>query len=454
MQMGQPGKSVDTPRDSGPLRQFILLAGVVLTLGMIGTGLWVNSEIKEVVTENAGAVTALYVDAMVAPLAQDLATAGGLTDRTRQRLEQVVTQGALSSSLSAFKLWDLAGQVVYSTRPDMVGQVAVGNPRLAVALDGQVFASLRPVPAHLDGGAAKPLMEVYSPVRSDRNGEVIGVAEFYTSAETLRADLLRSSLKSWLIVGLAGLAMFLALYTVFARSSRTILRQRRALDEQICELSDLLDRNRDLALRVDQANLRIADINERALRRLSADLHDGPAQHLAFAALRLDGVAGQEQVNEAVNDALKELRFICRGLVLPELREWSVATIIRRLVAAQEARTGGHIHLEIAPDIPDLSPGAKNCIYRFVQEALSNAARHAPMARQEVWLRKDPDGVEVGIRDSGPGFDPETETDGLGIVGLRERIAGLKGRFTLRSSPRQGTSVVMWLPTADGERET
>lgn len=429
------------------MTQFVVLAGVVLVLGMIGTGLWVRGQIESIAADHAGAVTALYVDAMVSPLTQELEHSDRLSEAATARLRDTLKQGALSREVWAFKLWDPQGRVVYSNRPDLIGKQVLDNPRLGAALTGRIRAELRNV---ADGAGRARLMEVYSPVRSTRSGDVIAVAEFYTSTDRLDADLARSATQSWLVVGGVTLAMFLALYTVFARGSRTILRQGAALDEKIAELSDLLARNRALSGSLEQANRRSAEINERILRRLSADLHDGPAQLLGFAALRLDGAPGVEDVGEAVNEALQELRFICRGMALPELAAWPIARIARRLVSAQESRSGAEVFLDLAPDLPDAPVSVKNCLYRFLQEALSNSARHAPGTGQSVVIRRERGGLVAEVSDTGPGFDPSAETAGLGIAGLRERIAAMQGRFELYSAPRQGTCLRMWLPL-DGE---
>ncbi len=292
-------------------------------------------------------------------------------------------------------------------------------------------------------------MEVYSPIRSNLTGDIIGVAEFYTSTDALRADLLESRLKGWLVVGTVTSAMFLALYAMFAQGNRTIGEQRLALDAQIAELSRLLRQNEALGVRVAQANLRTAEANENSLRRLSADIHDGPAQLMAFAAMRLDGVEDQRQVAEAVDEALAELRFICRGMVLPELGGWSIATIVKRLVGTHESRMGGSVTLKIANALPEVSVAEKNCIYRFLQETLNNSARHAAGAGQSVVIRQSDDHLEVEVSDTGPGFDPKAETAGLGLAGLRDRIIGLDGRFDLHTQVLHGTCVTMRLPLKD-----
>lgn len=437
------------------LLQFVVFAAVVLVLGMAGTGIWIGAQIERIVTANAGATTALYVDSMVSPVVQDLDGGPDLTEASRADLKRVLEQGALSHEISAFKLWDPNGRILFSTQPELVGRVSTDNPRLATALSGKVFAHLRDLtgaePEARHSGRPTRLMEVYAPVRSTRTGQVIGVAEFYSLTERLREDLVRSRINSWVVVGGVSLAMFVAMFTIFWRGDRLIRRQRRALDAQITELSTLLAANEALGRRADQANQRITEINERTLRRLSADLHDGPAQLLAFAALRLDRAPGYEQVADAVNEALKELRFLCRGLVLPELEGWTVETIARRLIATHEARMGAPVDLRIDAGFPEASLGVKICIYRFLQETLANSARHAGGAGQSVVLRRSGPGIEVEVSDTGTGFDPDAETAGLGIAGLRERMAALKGRFVLHSAPGQGTCVTMWLPLAQGE---
>jgi signal transduction histidine kinase len=133
-------------------------------------------------------------------------------------------------------------------------------------------------------------------------------------------------------VGLVSLGIFSALYIVFARGNRTISQQSEALREKVQQLSFLLEKNSGLGRRVEQANHRIAELHERTLRRISAELHDGPTQLLAFAALRLDDPKNQqqEQVRQAVNEAMQEIRYICcRFMFETETRALSVFNDLR-----------------------------------------------------------------------------------------------------------------------------
>jgi len=103
------------------------------------------------------------------------------------------------------------------------------------------------------------------------------VSEFYEDAEALKRNLFKANLQSWLAVALVTLAMLGALSGIAFRGSRTIEHQRVSLEQRISELSRLLSQNELLRNRLQQTSRRTAEINERYLRRISADLHDGPA---------------------------------------------------------------------------------------------------------------------------------------------------------------------------------
>lgn len=437
---------------AGLMAQFMMVAGIVLVAGMLVIGFWVTSEIEDGVTDNAGAVTALYVDAIIAPITQEIGEAGLLSPAARLELEHILRRGALRHEVSAFKLWGQDGRVIFSDNPGIVGRVLDPSAGLTSALAGRVDAAYGRR-SHPDNDVESlgdgPLLEVYSPVRSAKTGEIIAVAEFYTTADKLQQHLFDARLRSWLVVGLVSLGIFSALYIVFARGNRTISQQSEALREKVQQLSFLLEKNSGLGRRVEQANHRIAELHERTLRRISAELHDGPTQLLAFAALRLDDPKNQqqEQVRQAVNEAMQEIRYICRGLALPELEGWSVATVARRIAAAHEARCGHKVSMKLGEDLPELPLTAKTCIYRFLQETLNNGSKHAGSARQAVSIRRIVEGIEVEVRDDGPGFEPDECSEGLGLLGLRERVAGLKGSFRVDTRKGAGTSVVMRLPT-------
>ena len=101
-----------------------------------------------------------------------------------------------------------------------------------------------------------------------------------------------------------------------------------------------------------------------------------------------------------------------------------------------------------------LAPALETTIYRVVQEALTNVAKHAEATRATVTVVERDGVVEVAVTDDGRGL-PEGETSaGFGLIGMRERVRLAAGRFDIETSPGQGTTVHAWLPAAraDGDR--
>ena len=231
------------------------------------------------------------------------------------------------------------------------------------------------------------------------------------------------------------------------------------------ELSDLLGQNRALRLRVQRASQRATALNERYLRRIGADLHDGPAQMVALAALRLDSGAlvrptGLPTIRERevsaiksnLDEAMREIRNICNGLVLPQIEAADLAGLLTRAVRAHEERTDTKVGLSISDKPPGLSAPAKLCIYRFVQEALNNGFRHGGGLSQGVRQDYTAGRLTIEVSDRGPGFDrAATRPDALGLAGLTERIESLGGTLGIETS-EEGTTVRMSLNLEELEK--
>jgi signal transduction histidine kinase len=197
--------------------------------------------------------------------------------------------------------------------------------------------------------------------------------------------------------------------------------------------------------RLRQAAMRTATLNEQALRRIGADLHDGPCQSLSFALMRMDSGT----VRSAVSDALSELRTIAAGLRPPELVGLSVAEVVERGVRDHERRSGTRVRVNLdGLSAPDAEISVKVALFRALQEALSNAARHARGAEVSVraWLVDD--WLWLTIADRGPGLPATRRTaePHLGLASMRERAELLGGRFRLASTPGCGTQVQLCWP--------
>ncbi len=443
-------------------KQFLYTGTFVLLGGMITIGIWVTERIEHGVTRNTAASTALYVESFVAPLVQELAREDRISPAMQAELDATIESSEFGRRIISFKIWKEGGLIAYSSRPEIIGKKFPATPSLKAAWTGEVaavFDTLDDEEDAFERAAGKPLLEMYSPIRETRTGRIIAVAEFYETAEALKEILFWSNLQSWLVVATVTLAMLAALSGIVIRGSRIIQSQRLALENRVGELSELLAQNEGLHARLQRASHRTAEINEHYLRRISADLHDGPAQLLALALLRLDSLKplaenakhgggdaiDLDAIHSSLSEAIDEIREICAGLTLPYLDKLTVRQVLQQVAAAHERRTGTNVSLQTDSTPESLSRSLKICIFRFVQEALNNSYRHADGVGQEVRCKFDGKSIEVSVSDKGRGFDivKLSGAEGLGLPGLRERVESLGGTVEIDSLPESGTRLTM-----------
>jgi signal transduction histidine kinase len=449
-------------------RQFLLIGGFVSACAMLLVGAFVTSLIEDAVTRNSAASTALYVDSVIAPLLPDMQKTEVLDDTVTRALDETLGEGALGSRLMSFRLWRSDGTILYSNDKNLMGKQFPLSNDLKTAFAGTMvaqFNQLDDVESVAERNSGKPLLEIYNPVLQPWSGKVVAVSEFYEVAYDFQHSLNQARFRSWLAVALFTLTFFLILSIIVFRGSRTIESQRSALKARIGELSALLQQNEILHARVQRASQRAAALNESYLRRIGADLHDGPAQLVAYASLRLDSEAlvnpatpahererSLAAIKSSLDDAMADIRSICSGLVLPHIEAANLAELLQRAVRAHEQRTGVTVGLSVSDTAQELSTSAKICIYRFVQEALNNGYRHGKGAAQRVKQTIEGRQITIAVSDEGPGFDPAyIPPSSLGLAGLRERVESLGGTFDLKSS-KGGTVVQMSLNAMEMEQ--
>jgi signal transduction histidine kinase len=444
-------------------QQFMLANFLVLVISMLLIGWWVGQQIETGVIDRTAGQTALYVDSFVDPALQGLAPNEPLTSDRAAQLDRLVADTPLSEHIVAFKIWNPQGRILYSTNPALIGQVFPLKDELARAIQGEVVShitDLEDVENLLERGQYTELIETYSPVQANSTNEVIAVVEFYQPADALRRQIQAARTSSWIVVGAATLLVYAALTSLVRRGSHTIERQRAELRAQVTQLTDLLEQNQHLHQRVSRATAHAAELNERFLRRISAELHDGPAQDLGLALLRLDKVIARSEaltdsngndlaaVETAVRTALQEVRAISGGLGVPELDRLTLTETLARVIKVQQRRTEMAVATQFEA-LPDQAPlPIKIAAYRLIQEALSNAHQHAAGREVQVCVTTDGDQLRVEVSDRGPGFAPVATDpiDHLGLAGMRERVESLGGRFEVHTSAGQGTRIIGWLP--------
>ncbi len=438
------------------IQKFTLIGLFVIGSGTSIIGAWVAQRIESAVVHNSASSAALYMSGLVEPIVTQVGPGGALTDQQIKQLDDLSASSAFGKAIVSIKIWADGSKVVYSNHKYVVDHRFPLTEGLQVAWSGGVageYNQLNERENQAESQLGIPLLEVYVPLRSADGSKVVAVGEFYSRADHLGTDLFEARMGSWMIVGLTGLGMFAALYGLVRQAGKTIVEQQVALKDRVAELSQALTRNTVLSAQVDDANGRSVVMNDRFLRRIGADLHDGPAQLLALALLRLDVVTSRSQAARAtdvetlrkvLNDALKDIRNISGGLSLPEMQDMPLTKALELCARSHERRTGTNVACQLGQAGQEVSAAVKICLYRFVQEGLNNAFHHAAGTGQTVVLTVIDDAIEVTVSDRGKGFDPavRSTTDRLGLAGLRDRIVSLGGAFEVHSSPGQGCRLV------------
>ncbi len=203
--------------------------------------------------------------------------------------------------------------------------------------------------------------------------------------------------------------------------------------------------------------------------RIAANLHDGPIQRLAALGLVLDRCSLRldrgdsdgatelvKRARQEVSQEIDNLRELMSKLRPPILDEGGLDAALRTHLSGWSATNGVETRLEMAPHDP-LPPDSETVVYRVVQEALTNVAKHARASLVTVFVGPSGNGLSVVVWDNGKGFNPRPQHEmprngHLGLVVMRERVEMVSGGFEVKSAPLTGTQVIVWVPiTSTGE---
>jgi signal transduction histidine kinase len=207
---------------------------------------------------------------------------------------------------------------------------------------------------------------------------------------------------------------------------------------------------------VGEERLRLAiEGSELERQRWARELHDETLQGLGSLQLLVSSALRQkdpDKRDEAVRSTLDHigreihnLRNLITELRPAELDELGLESALESLAHRREEQTGMRVSMDIDLD-GRLDATAEATLYRLVQEALSNAAKHARADRVDVRLTALPGSVELVVSDNGHGFDPSQSTTGFGLLGMRERVELGRGTLELESTPDSGTTLHVTLP--------
>jgi signal transduction histidine kinase len=210
---------------------------------------------------------------------------------------------------------------------------------------------------------------------------------------------------------------------------------------------------------------RLIEAHEEERSRIARDLHDDIGQRLALLINDLDGLEkdipdSAVEVRNRLHEQLKRVHEIASDTQAMSHQLHSSKLRLLGIVAAakgfcQELSEQQKVEIDFThADIPPAVPEEISlCLFRVMQEALHNAVKHSGVRHFEVQLRRASGEIQLTIRDSGVGFNPDEammNNRGLGLISMRERISLARGTFSVTSKPQRGTEIYIRVPFSAG----
>jgi signal transduction histidine kinase len=257
---------------------------------------------------------------------------------------------------------------------------------------------------------------------------------------------LAATLLSALLLGL-GMAAF---------STQKILRLEGKTRAQYREVAEARGQLKDLSARLVQ-------VQESERRALSRELHDEVGQALSAVLVELRNLSSElgtplsaqtsghlEAMKNLVENSVGVVRNMALLLRPSMLDDLGLIPALRWQAREMSKRTSMDVSVAAELGADELPDAYKTCVYRVVQEALTNCARHSQATTVRIRIRQDSGRLALSIQDDGQGFDV-APTKGLGLLGIQERVASLGGKCNIQSEPGNGTILAIELPWNNGQ---
>ena len=196
---------------------------------------------------------------------------------------------------------------------------------------------------------------------------------------------------------------------------------------------------------------------EEERKQISRELHDSVGQLLTANGLQLRALKSNRLLPEELRSdleescrlnaqALRQVRDLAMGLRPALLDDVSLVSALEWQARQFSRQTGISALVEASGDSSDLPEANRICVYRCVQEALTNCAKHARAKHVRIWLSVSNTAVDVVIEDDGIGLNQGTGSRGLGLVGMRERVDAVHGFFSVATRNQGGTALTLRIP--------
>lgn len=450
-----------------PMRFFILTA-LVLFFGMSLLGARMVTQATNDILKAQTMTGRTFINLYLAPHVQSTAPITNVSPAVKQQLDALMKGSPLEGRVLSVKIWTLQGKIVYNSLGDLNDE-ELEEDVIRKIWNGEVIVEYNQLGEHhatIEKKTNLPLFEVYAPIYRQGTNQVIAIGEYYENVSWLITPLHEARLYTWMYIGAITLVMLGLMSVLIRKAHQTITRQSIELRNKITTANDLAEENDELRLQADDARLNANEANEQLLARIGADLHDGPIQLVSLLILKLS--AGGSATNTAAEtagtngkllaitqSALEELRTISAGLSLPEIENLSLQEAIELAIYRHEDLTGLYVVRDfgLIPDVATLA--FKICVYRVIQESLTNAQKHAAGAKTTVAIGEKSGVLHISVKDDGPGvpllMNRSRTKSSMGLSGIRNRIDVFKGSFRIESVKGKGTCVIVELPLTAAE---
>jgi two-component system sensor histidine kinase DegS len=213
--------------------------------------------------------------------------------------------------------------------------------------------------------------------------------------------------------------------------------------------------------------LQIIEAQEEERRRLSREIHDGPAQMMANVLLRSELIeriysdqgakAAQGEIKDLrcmLKEALTEVRRIIYDLRPMALDDLGLIPTLEKYLYTVEDTTGITIHYRAIHSEERLPSRMEVAIFRLIQESIQNACKHSEANKIEVKMELKNKLITILVKDDGKGFDTKVHKENsFGLIGMKERVEMLEGKMKVDSKPNRGTFILIQIPINGQEEE-
>jgi signal transduction histidine kinase len=222
-------------------------------------------------------------------------------------------------------------------------------------------------------------------------------------------------------------------------------------------LAGYLNKREEILLDLSE---RLINAQEQERARIASELHDDMGQRLAVIAIEIELArqslpAGETEchnrltrVGNIANELSADVRDLSHRLHSSMLEHVGLVASVRDLCGEMGRRHGVYFHVaehDVGPSIP---AEVSLCLYRIVQECLSNILKHSGCDAAEIEIFGGAGKLRLRVRDNGVGFDPERRGAGFGLISMKERLRILNGKLKVLSRPMGGTEIMAEVPLA------